>query len=64
MRRYKITAIIHKAGNPPVKWEYYSPVKMTQKQCEQMYHKPKEAGRSFGESVRLENFFCEKITGN
>ncbi|EBW8392029.1 DUF1187 family protein [Salmonella enterica subsp. enterica serovar Florida] len=64
MHRYKVSATIHKVGNPPVKWEFYSPVKMTQKQCEAMFYKPKEAGLSHGESVRLEAFCCEKMEKN
>lgn len=61
-KRYKITATIHKVGNTPVAWVFYSPAKMTQKQCEAMFYRPKEAGRSHGESVRMENFCCEKAT--
>lgn len=61
-KRYKITATIHKVGNTPVAWVFYSPAKMTQKQCEAMFYKPKEAGRSHGESVKLEDFCCEETT--
>ncbi|EEO7204423.1 DUF1187 family protein [Salmonella enterica subsp. enterica serovar Rubislaw] len=61
-KRYKITATIHKVGNTPVAWVFYSPAKMTQKQCEAMFYRPKEAGRSHGESVRMENFCCEETT--
>ncbi|EJE3038797.1 DUF1187 family protein [Salmonella enterica] len=58
---YKITATIIKAGNPPVGWCRFSGEKMTQAQCEKMFFKAKEAGKSFGDSVKLENFSCEKI---
>ncbi|ECK3297591.1 DUF1187 family protein [Salmonella enterica] len=64
MHRYKISATIHKAGNTPVSWVYFSRVKLTKKQCEAMFYKPKEAGRSHGESVRIENFCCERVTDN
>lgn len=63
-KRYKITATIHKVGNPPVNWMYFSHEKLTQKQCEKIFYKTKEVGRSHDESVRLENFCCEKITEN
>ncbi|WP_419555290.1 DUF1187 family protein [Salmonella enterica] len=59
--KYKITATIHKVGNPPVEWLYYSDSKLTLKQCEMRFYKPKETGRSFGEQVRLENFTCVEV---
>ncbi|ENU4954304.1 DUF1187 family protein [Salmonella enterica] len=64
MKRYKyqITATIHKAGNPPVKWLYFSDVKLTKKQCEMRFYKPKEAGQTSGESVHMEDFICSEIT--
>ncbi|EHC5871949.1 DUF1187 family protein [Salmonella enterica subsp. enterica serovar Eastbourne] len=63
-KRYKITATIHKVGNTPVSWVYYSPEKLTRKQCEAMFYKPKEAGRSHGESVMMQDFCCEIVTDN
>lgn len=57
---YKITATIIKAGNPPIDWCRFSKEKLTSAQCEKMFFKAKEAGRSFGDSVTLENFRCEK----
>ncbi|EJH1187115.1 DUF1187 family protein [Salmonella enterica] len=64
MKRYKyqITATIHKAGNPPVKWLYFSDVKLTKTQCEMRFYKPKEAGQTSGESVHIEDFICSEIT--
>ncbi|ENI8089360.1 DUF1187 family protein [Salmonella enterica] len=59
--KYKITATIHKAGNPPVQWVYFSDVKMTQKQCEIRFYKPKIPGRNSGESVCLGDFTCSAI---
>ncbi len=58
---YKITATIIKAGNPPIGWCRYSKEKLTQAQCEEMLFKPKEAGKSFGDSVTLEDFRCERV---
>ncbi|EBI3645358.1 DUF1187 family protein [Salmonella enterica] len=58
---YKITATIIKAGNPPIDWCRFSKEKLTSAQCEKMFFKAKEAGRSFGDSVTLENFRCEKV---
>ncbi|HAK1939007.1 TPA: DUF1187 family protein [Salmonella enterica] len=58
---YKITATIIKVGNPPVGWCRYSKEKLTQAQCEKMFFKPKEAGKSFGDRATLEDFRCEKI---
>ncbi|HBM0098448.1 TPA: DUF1187 family protein, partial [Salmonella enterica subsp. enterica serovar Blitta] len=46
---YKITATIIKAGNTPVGWCRYSKDKLTRQQCEKMFFKAKEAGKSFGE---------------
>ncbi|EAS2000199.1 DUF1187 family protein [Salmonella enterica] len=58
---YKITATIIKDGNPPVVWCRYSKEKLTRLQCEKLFFKAKEAGRSFGEKVSLEDFQCEKV---
>ncbi|EBP4586409.1 DUF1187 family protein [Salmonella enterica] len=58
---YKITAKIIKTGNTPVKWFRYSNEKLTQAQCEKMFFKAKEAGKSFGEKVVLDDFRCEKV---
>ncbi|EBA5980717.1 DUF1187 family protein, partial [Salmonella enterica] len=52
---YKITATIIKDGNPPVVWCRYSKEKLTRQQCEKLFFKAKEAGRSFGEKVSLED---------
>ncbi|EBS1324059.1 DUF1187 family protein [Salmonella enterica subsp. enterica serovar Muenchen] len=60
-KKYKITATIHKAGNPPVAWSFYSETRLTQKQCEMRFYKPKEAGRTAGERVKLENFECSSL---
>lgn len=57
---FKITATIIKAGGAPAEWIRFSKHKMTREQCEKMLFKDKEAGRSFGDKVRLENFRCEK----
>ncbi|HGP2816166.1 TPA: DUF1187 family protein [Salmonella enterica] len=63
MKRYKyqITATIHKAGNPPVNWLYFSNVKLKKNQCEMKFHKPKAPGQTSGESVRMEDFICTEI---
>ncbi|MEH4990140.1 DUF1187 family protein [Enterobacter ludwigii] len=58
---YKITATIIKPGNPRVTWTRFSPKKLTLEQCETFFYSPKEAGRSFGERIKVENFLCEKI---
>ncbi|ECW0107028.1 DUF1187 family protein [Salmonella enterica] len=58
---YKITATIIKAGNAPVGWCRFSKEKLTKAQCEKMFFKAKEAGKSFGEKVMLEDFSCEKM---
>ncbi|EBW6363843.1 hypothetical protein DPU24_24160 [Salmonella enterica subsp. enterica serovar Oranienburg] len=58
---YKITATIIKPGNTPVEWCRYSNEKLTQSQCEKMFFKAKEAGRSFEERVTMEDFRCEKV---
>ncbi|EFQ6909555.1 DUF1187 family protein [Escherichia coli] len=58
---YKITATIFKPGSLPAQWTRYSERRMTQTECEKMFSPPREPGRSFGDKVRIENFFCEKI---
>lgn len=58
---FKITATIIKAGNPPIGWCRFSKEKLIQTQCEKMFFKAKEAGKSFGEKVTLEDFSCEKV---
>ncbi|ECE6544763.1 hypothetical protein DQJ15_27280, partial [Salmonella enterica subsp. enterica] len=45
----------------PVDWCRYSKDKLTRQQCEKMFFKAKEAGKSFGEKVMLEDFSCEKV---
>lgn len=60
-KKFKVTAVIHKAGNLPVKWEFYSDTELTKKQCEMRFYKPKEAGRSSGEHVRIEKFSCTRV---
>ncbi|WP_064754923.1 DUF1187 family protein [Escherichia coli] len=57
-KKYKVTAITHKADNPPVEWIYYSESALTKTECEIRFYKSKETGRSFGEKVRLGNFIC------
>ncbi|EPY0019517.1 DUF1187 family protein [Salmonella enterica subsp. enterica serovar Kiambu] len=37
-------------------------MKLTKKQCEMRFHKPKEPGQTFGESVHIEYFICSEIT--
>lgn len=56
---YKITATIHKTGNPPILWTRFSRDKMTQRECEKILFKAKEAGKSLGDKVWLEGFKCE-----
>ncbi|ECF2367410.1 DUF1187 family protein [Salmonella enterica subsp. enterica serovar Mountpleasant] len=58
---YKITATIIKAGNTPVAWCRYSNEKLTCPQCEKLFFKAKEVGKTCGEKVRLEDFLCEKV---
>ncbi|EBS4547755.1 DUF1187 family protein [Salmonella enterica subsp. enterica serovar Newport] len=58
---YKITATIFKAGNPPIGWCRFSKEKLTKAQCEKMFFKAKETGKTFGEKVMLEDFSCEKV---
>ncbi|HEQ3521860.1 TPA: DUF1187 family protein [Citrobacter freundii] len=58
---HRITAIINKAGGAPVSWTYYSARRLTQKQCENMLSRDKEAGKSFGFQVKLTEFCCEKV---
>lgn len=42
-------------------WSFYSETRLTQKQCEMRFYKPKEAGRTAGERVKLENFECSSL---
>ncbi|MEQ0188808.1 DUF1187 family protein [Klebsiella sp. CN_Kp098] len=58
---FKITATIIKPGGAPANWLRYSARELSVKECEQMFFKSREAGRSFGEKVKLENFKCEKV---
>ncbi|HFQ9142132.1 TPA: DUF1187 family protein [Enterobacter cancerogenus] len=58
---YRITAIINKAGGAPVLWTYYSARSLTQKQCENMLSRDKQAGRHTGFRVSLTAFCCEKV---
>ncbi|EFC0622924.1 DUF1187 family protein [Escherichia coli] len=60
--RYKITATIIRPGNLPVKWTRYSDRQMTRIECEKMLSVPKEAGRSSGETARVEDFTCKPQT--
>ncbi|EPY4330045.1 DUF1187 family protein [Klebsiella variicola] len=55
---FKITATIIKAGGMPAEWVRFSNEKMTREQCEKIFFKNKEPGKSFGEQVRLENYRC------
>ena len=57
---FKITATIVKPGGAPAEWVRFSKHKMTCEQCEKMFFKDKEVGKSYGEKARLENFRCEK----
>lgn len=57
---FKISATIIKPGGTPAEWVRFSRHKMTLIECEKMFFRSKEAGKSFGEQVRLENFRCEK----
>ncbi|HBM3231508.1 DUF1187 family protein [Klebsiella michiganensis] len=57
---FKITATIIKPGGTPAEWLRFSKDKMTREQCEKMLFRDKEAGKSFGDKVRLENFRCVK----
>ncbi|MGQ8486271.1 DUF1187 family protein [Klebsiella aerogenes] len=57
---FKITATIIKPGGTPAEWVRFSKQKMTREQCEKMFYRDKEVGKSFGDTVRLENFRCEK----
>ncbi|MEW5494346.1 DUF1187 family protein [Enterobacter cloacae] len=58
---FKITATIIKPGGMPATWVRFSRQKMTLQQCEKLFFREKEAGRTFGEKIRLENFLCKRI---
>ncbi|WP_369064229.1 DUF1187 family protein [Enterobacter sp. MALB-1] len=57
---FKITATIIKAGGTPAEWIRFSKHKMTREQCEKMFFRDTEAGKSYGVKVTIENFRCEK----
>ncbi|MGX8941155.1 DUF1187 family protein [Symbiopectobacterium sp. Eva_TO] len=44
-----------------VQWLRFSKVKLTMSECEKLLFKPKEAGKSFGDKVKLEDFRCIKL---
>ncbi|TNL03449.1 hypothetical protein CYD30_25055 [Kosakonia cowanii] len=58
---YRIKATVTRAGNTPVEWTRFSENKMTMQECEKLLHKPKEAGKSFGDKVTLTNFRCDRV---
>ncbi|OON35559.1 hypothetical protein BTJ39_22505 [Izhakiella australiensis] len=55
---YKITATIIKPGGMPAEWVRFSKEKLTKGQCEKLLFRAKEAGKSFGEKISLDNFKC------
>lgn len=59
--KYKISATVIRPGGLPVEWVRFSKVKMTKAQCEKLLSKPKEAGKSFGDKIRLDSFSCARI---
>ena len=58
---YRITAVITKAGGLPVNWVRHSKNKMTKKECEELFFRRKEAGRSYGDKIAIENFLCVAV---
>jgi len=58
---YKITAIISKPGGSETTWTRYSTVKLNRTQCEALFMKSKEPGKSAAVSVTLRRFTCELI---
>ncbi|WP_291973379.1 DUF1187 family protein [Candidatus Symbiopectobacterium sp.] len=58
---YKITETIKKPGGLDVQWLRFSKVKLTMSECEKLLFKPKEAGKSFGDKVKLEDFRCVRV---
>ncbi|MGG2142697.1 DUF1187 family protein [Symbiopectobacterium sp. RP] len=58
---YKITATIKKPGGMDVQWLRFSEVELTMSECEKLLFKPKEAGKSFGDKVKLEDFRCVRV---
>lgn len=59
---YKITATVIRPGGAPVSWLRMSAHKMTQKECEKLLFRPREAGKSFGDQIRVEDFSCVKVS--
>ncbi|WP_440866641.1 DUF1187 family protein [Symbiopectobacterium purcellii] len=58
---YKITATIKQPGGVDVKWLRFSEVELTMSECEKLLFKPQEAGKSFGDKVKLEDFRCVRV---
>jgi len=58
---YKITAIIHKDGGNPVRWEHYSEQKMSKKECADRFSCDSVAGWTCGYRVVLENYRCREL---
>ncbi|WP_183052351.1 DUF1187 family protein [Salmonella enterica] len=58
---YRITAIIHKDGGSPVRWEYYSKHKINKKECVEKLSRVSVAGSTYGYHVVLENYRCRKV---
>lgn len=58
---YKITATLVKPGGLPVSWTWYSEKKLTQQECEKMWVKAKEPGKSFGEGLVMTDFACVRV---
>ncbi|MGL9736349.1 MAG: DUF1187 family protein [Symbiopectobacterium sp.] len=44
-----------------IKWIQFSEMKLTVSECEKLLFKPKEAGKSFGDKVKLEDFRCIRV---
>lgn len=58
---YKITAIIHKDGGNPVRWEHYSEHRMGKKECVDRLSSVSVAGSICGYHVVLENYRCREV---
>ncbi|EMR6447004.1 DUF1187 family protein [Citrobacter freundii] len=58
---YKITAIIHKDGGNPVRWEHYSEQKISKKECATRLSRLSVAGSTYGYHVVLENYRCREV---
>ncbi|EPW3925015.1 DUF1187 family protein [Enterobacter sichuanensis] len=58
---YKITAIIHKDGGSPVRWEHYSEQRMSKKECAVRFSCDSVAGSTCGYHVVLKNYRCREV---